>query len=162
MDAAPSITSGMWSGGTISPFVASPVITTGRAHAHASSTLFLIPTPDRIGAIANHDRPSTFVISGTSAAIEHGSPGQETAEAPRITQQEFKKLLAARNVIVVDTRNPEAFPAGHIPGAILLPLEGRLTWPEAYQQSVVEKLKTASKPIVLAEPQPALLASSSA
>ena len=86
--------------------------------------------------------------SGTSAAIEHGSPGQETAEAPRITQQEFKKLLAARNVIVVDTRNPEAFPAGHIPGAILLPLEGRLTWPEAYQQSVVEKLKTASKPIV--------------
>src|SRR5205807_6309170 len=28
--------------------------------------------------------------------------------APRITQEEFKKLRAAGNVIIVDTRNPDA------------------------------------------------------
>ena len=89
-----------------------------------------------------------FAVPGRAAAAGRRSRGQETAEAPRITQQEFKKLLAAKNVIVVDTRNADAFPAGHIPGAILLPLEGQLTWSEAYQQSVVEKLKTAKKPVV--------------
>jgi predicted sulfurtransferase len=72
---------------------------------------------------------------------------QETDEAPRISQQEFKKLLAAKNVIVVDTRNPEAYPLGHIPGAILLPLEGQLTWPDEYQKTV-DMLKRTHKPIV--------------
>ena len=81
-------------------------------------------------------------------AVALALAGQETSEAPRISQQEFKKLLTARNVIVVDTRNPEVFPEGHIPGALLLPLEGRLAWPEEYQKSVVERLKTARRPIV--------------
>jgi predicted sulfurtransferase len=89
-----------------------------------------------------------LAVPGAATTLGRRSFGQETADAPRITQQEFRKLLAARNVIVVDTRNAEAFPAGHIPGALLLPLEGQLTWSEAYQRSVVEKLKTARKPIV--------------
>ena len=73
---------------------------------------------------------------------------QEAAEAPRISQRDFKRLVAAKNVIVVDTRNPDAFAEAHIPGALLLPLEGRLTWSDEYQASVVEKLKIAKKPIV--------------
>jgi len=72
---------------------------------------------------------------------------QETDEAPRISQSDFKKLLAAKNVIVVDTRNPEAYPLVHIRGAILLPLEGQLTWPEEYQKTV-DMLKRSRKPIV--------------
>jgi len=72
---------------------------------------------------------------------------QETDEAPRISQSEFKKLLATKNVVVVDTRNPEAYPLGHIPGAVLLPLEGQLTWPEEYQ-ATVDMLKRSRKPIV--------------
>jgi rhodanese-related sulfurtransferase len=68
-------------------------------------------------------------------------------DAPRISQQDFKKLRAADNVIVVDTRNAEAFRQGHIPGAILLPLEGLQIWLEEYD-GTVEKLKTAKKPIV--------------
>ena len=43
-------------GGTTSPLVASRLITTGRAQAQASSTLFLMPTPERIGAIDTQDR----------------------------------------------------------------------------------------------------------
>jgi predicted sulfurtransferase len=72
---------------------------------------------------------------------------QETDEAPRISQSDFKKLLASKNVIVVDTRNPEAYPLGHIPGAVLLPLEGQLTWPEEYQKTV-DMLKRSRKPVV--------------
>jgi rhodanese-related sulfurtransferase len=70
-----------------------------------------------------------------------------TDGAPRISQDAFKKLLAGGGVIVVDTRNPDAFQRGHIPGAILLPLEGLETWPPEYT-STVDALKTAKKPIV--------------
>jgi rhodanese-related sulfurtransferase len=81
-------------------------------------------------------------------ALALGAALQETAEAPRIAQQDFKKLFASHAVVIVDTRNPEAFAEAHIPGALLLPLEGRLTWPEEYQQSVVNRLKIAKQPIV--------------
>ena len=72
---------------------------------------------------------------------------QPPAEAPRISQLDFKKRLAARNVIVVDTRNADVFSAGHIPGAIQLPLEGLLTWPEAFEKNAM-MLRSARKPIV--------------
>lgn len=60
---------------------------------------------------------------------------------------EFKKLVAAKNVVVVDTRVADVFPEGHINGALLLPLEGRLTWPEEYE-SVVKQLIATKKPVV--------------
>jgi rhodanese-related sulfurtransferase len=68
-------------------------------------------------------------------------------DAPRITQPEFKKLFAAKNVIIVDTRSEDQFPLGHIPGAVKLPLEGRLTWPESYEKTVATLLAT-KKPVV--------------
>ena len=68
--------------------------------------------------------------------------------APRISQDEFKKLRATRNVVIVDTRNQEAYERGHIPGALLLPLEGLPNWPDEYEKTVVETLKAAKKPIV--------------
>ena len=61
-------------------------------------------------------------------SLAAGAVSQPEDEAPRISQAEFKKLVAAKNVIIVDTRNADAFAAAHIPGAILLPLEGQLTW----------------------------------
>lgn len=69
-------------------------------------------------------------------------------DAPRITQGEFKKLFAAKNVIIVDTRSEDQFPLGHIPGAVKLPLEGRLTWPESYEKTVVATLLATKKPVV--------------
>ena len=62
--------------------------------------------------------------------------------APRISQEDLKKLRASGNVVVVDTRNEEAYRRGHIPGAVLLPLEGLPIWPEEYNKTV-EKLKAA-------------------
>jgi len=71
----------------------------------------------------------------------------DTIDAPRISMAEFKKLLAAKNVVVVDTRVADVFPLGHIAGALLLPLEGRLTWPEEYER-VVKQLIATRKPVV--------------
>lgn len=68
-------------------------------------------------------------------------------DAPRITQQEFKRLFAAKNVVIVDTRIADVFEMGHIPGALRLPLEGRLTWPDEYEKTVQILLKT-KKPVV--------------
>jgi predicted sulfurtransferase len=72
---------------------------------------------------------------------------QSGIDAPRISQQDFKTLVAAKNVIIVDTRNEDAFPAGHIPGAIKLPLEGLMTWPAEYEKTA-EMLVKSSKPVV--------------
>jgi predicted sulfurtransferase len=71
----------------------------------------------------------------------------DAIDAPRITQQAFRKLVAAHNVIIVDTRNTEAFDVSHMRGALALPLEGSLTWPEAYEKTVAVLLKTR-KPVV--------------
>ena len=73
--------------------------------------------------------------------------GADAIDAPRISQQDFKNLLAAKNVVVVDTRNADEFARSHIPGAVLLPLEGQLTWPDAYEKTVAILLKTR-KPVV--------------
>ena len=76
-----------------------------------------------------------------------GAQDADTIDAPRIAMAEFKKLVAAKNVVIVDTRVADVFPLGHIAGALLLPLEGRLTWPEEYER-VVKQLIATKKPVV--------------
>ena len=68
-------------------------------------------------------------------------------DAPRITQADFKKLIAAKDVVVVDTRAADAFELGHIPGALLLPLEGQMTWPQEYEKTVAT-LVASKRPVV--------------
>lgn len=92
---------------------------------------------------------TVFAVAGLLLlALSAAAWVQPEDEAPRISQAEFKKLVAAKNVIIVDTRNPDAYEKSHIPGAILLPLEGQLTWSDEKQKTVVEPLKRARKPIV--------------
>src|SRR4051812_31739531 len=59
----------------------------------------------------------------------------------------LQKLIAAHNVVIVDTRVLEAFEQSHIKDALPLPLEGRLTWPDSYEKTVAILLKT-KKPVV--------------
>lgn len=68
--------------------------------------------------------------------------------APRISQQDFKKLIAQKNVIILDTRNQDVYDLGHIPGALLLPLEGLETFDEPQYTPLIDSLKKATKPIV--------------
>jgi predicted sulfurtransferase len=81
------------------------------------------------------------------AAVAQAGQSADAIDAPRISMQEFKKLLAAKNVVVVDTRNPDEFNASHMSGARFLPLEGRLTWPEEYEP-LVRQLIASKKPVV--------------
>jgi len=83
----------------------------------------------------------------TLAPATGRSQSADAIDAPRVSMEEFKKLLAAKNAVVVDTRNPDEFNAGHMAGALFLPLEGRLTWPEDYEP-VVKQLIATKKPVV--------------
>jgi rhodanese-related sulfurtransferase len=90
---------------------------------------------------------AALLLALTMVPVAVAAQGADAIDAPRITQSQFKKLLAAKNVVVVDTRNEDAFAESHIIGAVLLPLEGRLTWPESYEKTVA-KLIASRKPVV--------------
>ena len=85
-------------------------------------------------------------VSPVPGGVE-GKQSADAIDAPRISQQDFKKLLAAKNVVVVDTRNADEFARGHMPGAVLLPLEGQLTWPPEFEKTVA-MLQATKKPVV--------------
>ncbi len=90
---------------------------------------------------------TTCLVLTLLPAVGRGQSA-DAIDAPRITQQAFKKLVAANNVVIVDTRNTEAFDESHMRGALALPLEGKLTWPDAYEKTVAVLLKTR-KPVVV-------------
>lgn len=61
-----------------------------------------------------------------SALRAAGPESQQLQPAPaqgRTTIAELKKLIDGGKVIVLDVRSAEAYRLGHIPGAILAPLE---------------------------------------
>ena len=59
----------------------------------------------------------------------------------RVQWAEFKKLYDARAAIVVDVRAPESFEAGHIPGALNVPLD--------QVQRRAAELKKSGKPVLI-------------
>ncbi len=73
-------------------------------------------------------------------ALRAAAQEMDLSAAPRITLAEFKKLHDAHDVVVVDVRDAAAFKAGHIPGALSIPLD-QVT-------ARVEQLKAENKPIV--------------
>jgi ubiquinone/menaquinone biosynthesis C-methylase UbiE len=60
----------------------------------------------------------------------------------RIGVDEFKKLAAANNVLVVDVRDPESFRDGHLPGAELIMIE------DIAAGKGTERLRGERRPIV--------------
>ena len=52
-----------------------------------------------------------------------GCGGKETERSYRqISQEEAKKMMDTREVQILDVREQDEFDAGHIPGAVLLPV----------------------------------------
>ena len=88
---------------------------------------------------------SALVLVAASAVAQYTTPPDTAA---RISQQDFKKLMAAKNVVILDTRNEEVYTIGHIPGAVLLPLEGLESFDEPQYTPLIESLKKEKKPIV--------------
>jgi 3-mercaptopyruvate sulfurtransferase SseA len=80
-----------------------------------------------------------LAASFPSARVASQAPDR-TASVPRMTMAEFKKRLAAGDVVVVDVRGLESYKAGHIPGAVSVPYDK--------VQEKAQELKTYKKPIV--------------
>ena len=84
---------------------------------------------------------------GAAIAVLLAMAGGTTARAqgdlgavPRMKLEDFKKELDQDKLLVIDTRGPEAYRAGHIPGSINVPLSA---WAEN-----LPRLKASKKPIV--------------
>jgi predicted methyltransferase len=80
-----------------------------------------------------------------TAAAPQGQEQEKAArpeddQALRISIDDFRKLSAAGAVTIVDVRGDDSFEAGHIPGAVSIPL--------AEIASAAERLRRLGKPIV--------------
>ena len=74
-------------------------------------------------------------------AVPAAAPAPATPETvERITLADLKKLVDAKNVLIVDVRSAEAYKEGHIAGAVSAPL-GEI-------EKHLQELKAAGKPIV--------------
>lgn len=62
------------------------------------------------------------------------------ADAVRMELEECRAALEKGQVVVIDVRNADGYRAGHIPGALLVPLD--------QVPAQAEKLKSLGKPIV--------------
>lgn len=84
-----------------------------------------------------------MLLAALAVAAPLSAQEADLAKAPRIEMAEFKTLHAANQVVIVDVRDDLSFAAGHMPGAVNIPVN-RLLDPRH-----VATLKAAKKPIVL-------------
>jgi rhodanese-related sulfurtransferase len=49
--------------------------------------------------------------------------GQAMRNVPRISIDEVKPLMAKKQVVLIDVRDPQSFAEGHMPGAINVPFD---------------------------------------
>jgi rhodanese-related sulfurtransferase len=61
-----------------------------------------------------------LVLLGSSAAL---IAAQTVQTVPRITIDEVKSLMARKQVVLIDVRDPQSFAEGHLPGAINVPFD---------------------------------------
>jgi rhodanese-related sulfurtransferase len=80
-----------------------------------------------------------LVLTSATAGTA-GPQTRDESSVPRISLADFKKAYDGNAVIILDVRDAASYIAGHIPGAILVPLE-------ALEKKAPE-LRTAKKPIV--------------
>ena len=86
-------------------------------------------------------QPGDLPTAPTTAAVQGGDASEELKDpALRISLEEFIRLTSKGTVTVVDVRGNDSFAAGHIPGAISIPL--------ASIEGSVEQLRKLDKPVV--------------
>jgi rhodanese-related sulfurtransferase len=62
----------------------------------------------------------TFFIVAIGAT---GLAAQAIRNVPRISIDEVKTLMAKKQVVLIDVRDPQSFAAGHMPDAINVPFD---------------------------------------
>ncbi len=73
-------------------------------------------------------RAATTLVFALALACRPGEPITEAEDAPRVDIHDLRGDLGERPVI--DIRTPREFAAGHVPGAINIPLERLLARPD--------------------------------
>jgi 3-mercaptopyruvate sulfurtransferase SseA len=68
---------------------------------------------------------AVLAVAGVATGAPVPTAGAEQAmrNVPRITIDEVKKLMAAKQVVLIDVRDPMSFAEGHMPGAINVPFD---------------------------------------
>ena len=61
-----------------------------------------------------------FLLNGCGGAERADSATEATYR--RITQEDAREMMDTQEVLILDVREQEEFDAGHIPGAVLLPV----------------------------------------
>jgi predicted methyltransferase len=84
--------------------------------------------------------PGSPATAGTQTAKCDEANADWKSPALRITPSDFKQLLAKGDVLVLDVRDEESYRRGHLPGAILVPLDTVATR--------VAELRQEKRPIV--------------
>lgn len=67
--------------------------------------------------------PAPAIAQPAPAAVEPSFTAAEIEAAPRIDAAEAKRLLDRGEAVAVDVRTAQDYMAGHIPGALQIPLE---------------------------------------
>jgi predicted sulfurtransferase len=86
----------------------------------------------------------TLMAIGAVAALLAAVPAQDDPLASptlRIEWRDFKTLYDAKHMVVIDVRDAGSYGAGHVPGALTVPLD--------QIDTRVGELKKLKKPIVL-------------
>jgi ubiquinone/menaquinone biosynthesis C-methylase UbiE len=84
--------------------------------------------------------PATASASGESASAADDAKAEWRSPALRIAVADFKKLQAKGDVLILDVRDEESYRRGHLPGAVLMPLDT--------VESQVSTLRNEKRPII--------------
>jgi hypothetical protein len=68
-------------------------------------------------------QPLAIVQEVPGTAPEAVPPADDTSDVPRISLEDAAALLGDDNVVFVDARNLQEYEIGHIPAAMLIPVE---------------------------------------
>lgn len=82
----------------------------------------------------------TSIVTTPGPARNEVVVGELADPALRISVDEFARLVSTGTVVIVDVRDAESYAAGHIPGAMSVPLES--------VEGAVERLRALNKPVV--------------
>lgn len=69
-------------------------------------------------AVAQAFRPAMAGSQTRTPPIQ----GSDVDNVPRVKLEDFKKLLSADAIVVIDVRDVDAYREGHIPGALSVPI----------------------------------------
>jgi rhodanese-related sulfurtransferase len=66
-----------------------------------------------------------LLVLGFVVAVAAGTTlaAQSVRNVPRISIDEVKALMAKKQVVLIDVRDPQSFSEGHMPGAINVPFD---------------------------------------